>query len=137
MHNTSGEGCGQPHTLAGAQRGAAALGEEQGAWVAGGPAAWEARPIPDGPRPVGMDGGSVRAWEEQPRHGEVMVGKRTRAVKREEDAISASKGFGLVQSDATKPQRRLLEGLTSPGHQLHQPRTFRSDSGATGRELPL
>jgi len=114
------------------------LGEEQGACVEGGQRAWEDLPIPDGPMPVGIDGGYVREWEEKKRHCEVIVGTRTRACTRDTDyAGPSSKRLGFVQPVATKPQRRLYEGLKSQSMQMHQPSTFLSDGGDPVRDLPL
>lgn len=42
-----------------------------------------------------------------------------------------------MQLDEAKPKRRLFEGLTSPGHPMHQQLTFLADGGDTGRALQL
>src|SRR5262245_25878887 len=61
----------QNHTLAVAQRCEDELGEEQGAFVDGGPAEWAALPSPDGPITVGVDGRYGRDWDEKQRQFEV------------------------------------------------------------------
>lgn len=128
----------QPHTLAGARRGEDELGEAQWACVEGCPATWETLPIPDGPRTVGMDGGEVRTWEATKQQVDVLVGKRLRACRREDaEDIPSSQCLGGGQSLATKPQRRLGEGLQSQGHQMKHQRPFLSAGGDTVRDLQL
>jgi len=110
----------QTHALAVARRCTEELGEEPWACVEGCQRDGECLPSPDGPITVGIDGGDVRDWAEQKRRFEVMVGKSPRACKRDDEADTPSnKGFGVVQSYETKPQRRLFEVLQSQGHQMH------------------
>src|SRR5450759_685420 len=44
---------------------------------------------------------------------------------------------GSVQTDDTKPKRRLFDLLISPGMQANQAVTFRTDGGDDVRDLPL
>jgi hypothetical protein len=128
----------QHHTLAVAQRCEDELGEEQWAFLDGCQRDWEDLPIPDGPIPVGIDGGYVRHWEAKKQQFEVIVGKSILAFKREDEEDSpSSKCFGFVQTLDTKPKRRLFEVLQSQGHQLNQQLTFLSDGGDTIRDLQL
>jgi hypothetical protein len=128
----------QNHTLAVAQRCEDELGEEQWAFVEGGPADWETLPIPDGPLTVGIDGGYVRDWDEKKGHFEVIVGKSILAFRRDdEDDIPSSQCFGFVQTLDEKPKRRLFVVLKSQGLQMNQPLTFLSDGGDTVRDLQL
>lgn len=125
-------------TLKVAARCEAALGEAQGRFIAGCPRAWGPLPIPDGPLTVGMDGGYGRDWEAKKHNFEVIVGKSTLAFKRDAAAEPpSSKRFGFVQTLDTTAKRRLYEGRTSPGMQLHQQLTFLSDGSDTvrGRQL--
>jgi hypothetical protein len=104
----------QHHTLAVAQPCDDELGEEQWAFVEGCPTDWETLPIPAGPLTVGIDGRSVRHWEETQQPFEVIVGKSRLACRRdEEEDVPSSQGFGFVQTLDTKPKRRLFEVLRS------------------------
>lgn len=101
------------NALAVAQRCEAELGEEQWSFMEGCPRDWGNLPCPDGPISVGIDGGYVRDWEEKQRNVEVIGGKGRLAFTREEDDDNpSSKCFGFVQSDDTKPKRRLFEVLS-------------------------
>jgi len=126
------------HTLTVAQRCEAELGEEQVFFVEGCQRDWEHLPIPDGPSTVGIDGGDRREWDENQRQFEVIVGKRTLAFKRKEEAdVSSSRRFGFVQTFDPKPKWRLFEVLKSHGMQMNQQITFVSDGGDTVRDLQL
>jgi hypothetical protein len=128
----------QNHTLAVAQRCEDDLGAEQWAFVEGCPAGWETLPIPDGPIPVGIDGGYVRSWEEKQLHFEVIVRKSILAFHREDqEDVPSSKCFGFVQTLDEKPKRRLFEVLKSQGLPMNQQLTFLSDGGDTVRDLQL
>lgn len=111
-----------------------ARGEEPGAGVEGGPADGETRPLPAGPLTVGLDGGYGRDGDEQKRPVEGLGGKSLRAFRRAAaEAISAGTCVGVVQTLETNPQRRLVEGLHSPGQPMNQPRTCLSAGGDPGR----
>ena len=87
---------------------------------------------------MGIDGGYVRNWDTKKRHFEVIVGKSTLALPRDNDhEAPASKRFGFVQTFDTKPQQRLYEVLQSQGFQRHQQITLLSDGGDTVRALQL
>ena len=125
-------------TLKVAERCEAELGEEQWSFIEGCPRDWGALPIPDGPITVGIDGGYGRDWDAKKHNFEVIVGKRTRAFRREEDEEHpSSKRFGFVQTLDTKSKRRLHEVLISQGFQLNQQITFLSDGSDTVRDLQL
>jgi hypothetical protein len=125
-------------TLKGAERCEAELGEERGSCSEGCPRAWGNLPIPHGPITVGIDGGSVRDGEAKQHNFEVIVGKRTLAVTRDdEDEPPSSKRLGFMQTLDATPKRRLFEGLPSQGMQRHQPITFLSDGSDTVRDLQL
>jgi hypothetical protein len=65
---------------------------------------------------VGIDGGYVRDWDEQPRQFEVIVGKSRLAFTWDDaEDIPSSQCFGVVQSVDQKPKRRLFEVLQSQG----------------------
>jgi hypothetical protein len=121
-----------------APRREAPLGEEQGSFLAKGPAEVAALPMPHGPLTVGRDGGAVKAPGEQGAF-EVLAGKRRLACPRGEEPPEpvSSTCFAVVQTYAQQPKRRLGEGLQSPGHQLQQPSTFVADGGDSVRDLPL
>lgn len=84
-----------------------ALGEEKDCLFEGMEDEWAAQPTPDGPMTVGIDGGFVRA-RRKAGFFEVIAGKSIVAFRRNvaEDVPSA-KRFGFVQTDDTKPRRRL------------------------------
>jgi hypothetical protein len=52
-------------------------------------------------------------------------------------AEGESKCFSLINSDDTKPKRRVFEVLKSQGMQINQQITFLSDGDDTVRELQL
>jgi hypothetical protein len=125
-------------TLKVAERCEAELGEEQGNCIEGGPRDGGNLPIPDGPIPVGIDGGYGRDWEAKQPNVEVIVGKRTLAFTRdEEDEAPSSKRFGCVQPLDTKAKRRLHAVLKAQGMPLNQQLTFLSDGSDTVRDLHL
>jgi hypothetical protein len=102
----------------------------------GGPRDWGHRPLPEGPIPVGIAGAYVRDGDEPKRQVEVMVGKRIRAFRRdEEEAIPARKCLGFVPTVDAKPTRRLFEVLKSQGFPMHPPRTCRAAGGDPVRDL--
>jgi hypothetical protein len=97
-----------------AERLEAELGEEQWSFIEGCLCDWAAFPIPDGPIPVGIDGGYARDGDARKRNFEVMVGKSTLAFKRDDaEPTPSSKRVGFVQTEDSKAKRRLHEVLTS------------------------
>ena len=126
------------HVFTVAERLEQALGEERWSFIDSCPAEWSRLPVPDGPLPVGIDGGYVRAQGEQGWF-EVIAGKSLLAFRRGEESEGpvSSKGFAFVQTYDQKPKRRLFEVLKSQGHQLNQQLTFLSDGGDTVRDLQL
>ena len=95
------------HALATAQRLEGELGPEQPMFAEGCQRDWEALPRPDLPLTVGLDGGYVHSSQQRSRRDgwfEVMAGKSMQAE-------GPAKCFGLVQTDDTKPKRRLFEVL--------------------------
>ncbi len=115
-----------------------ALDDEQVALIDGCPRDWEAWPIPDGPRTVGIDGGSVKAQGQQGSF-EGIAGRSRRALHRGEEAEApvSSKCVAFVQPYEAKPTRRRFAVLQSQGHQGHQQIPFLSEGGATVRDLQL
>jgi hypothetical protein len=126
------------HVLTGAERLEQAVGEEQWSCLDSCPAEWSRLPIPDGPLPVGIDGGYVRA-QGKPGWFEGIAGKSLRAFKRGEESPEpvSSQGFACGQPLDQKPTRRLFDVLQSQGPQLNQQITFLSDGGDTVRDLQL
>jgi hypothetical protein len=120
----------QNHTLAVAQRCEDELGEDQDAVADRCPRDEGPGSPSTGPFAVGIDGGSVRDWEQKQRHFEVMVGKSV-------PANQPATCFGFVQSYDTKATLRLTAVLQAQGVQDSQPPTFLSDGGETVRNLPL
>src|SRR3954467_5665139 len=89
-----------------AERVEAELPEERSSFIDGGPADWQALPVPEGRIVVGLDGGYVRDWVERKRNFEIIVGRSL-----PEDR--AARELGLVHGYDRKPKRRLVEVLTS------------------------
>ena len=93
---------------------------------------------PDGPLPVGIDGGYLRG-RNQEGHCEVVAGKRLLACRREgreEEALSG-KCFAFVQTYDEKPKRRRFEGLRSQGLTMNQQVEFLSEGGEHVRPVQL
>jgi hypothetical protein len=120
----------QNHTLAVAQRCEDELGEDQDAVADRCPRDEGPGSPSTGPFAVGIDGGSVRDWEQKQRHFEVIVGKSV-------PANQPATCFGFVQSYDTKATLRLTAVWQAQGVQDSQPPTFLSDGGETVRNLPL
>ena len=80
-----------------AQRCEDELGEEPRGVGDGCQRDWERFPSPDGPIIVGIDGGYVRNWDTKKRHFEVIVGKSTLALPRDNDheapAVRSGRSF--------------------------------------------
>lgn len=109
-----------------AERTEAALGEERGSFVEGGPREWGTLPPSPPPLTVGIDGAYVRHWEDKKAHFEVIVGK---SVSEE----GPSRCFGFVPTYDSKPKRRLFELLKGQGMQMNQQVMFFSDGGSDVR----
>ena len=123
------------HVLETAERIETDLGEEKPVFFDGSEQDWEAKPLPDGPMTVGIDGGFVRAAH---REGffEVIAGKSVVDFRRsDEEATPSSKCFSFVQTFDQKPRRRLWELLKSQGMQENQQVVFVSDGGDSVRNL--
>ena len=89
------------------------LGDEQSSFITGCPAEWAELPRPDLPLVVGLDGGYVHSSTQRTRRDgwfEVIAGKTMPADGR-------SSCFGYVQTDDSKPKRRLFEVLAAQGMQ--------------------
>jgi len=84
------------HVLETAERIETDLGEEKPVFFDGSEQDWEAKPLPDGPMTVGIDGGFVRAAHKEG-FFEVIAGKSVVDFRRsDEEATSCSKCFSFV-----------------------------------------
>jgi len=125
-------------TLKVAKRLEAELGDEQSGCIEGTPSDWDLLPSPEGFFTVGIDGGYVRNWVDKKHNFEVIVGKSILSFEEgEEDRAPSLKRFGFVQTQDTKPKRRLYEVLHSQGLQMNQEITFLSDGDDKLRELQV
>jgi hypothetical protein len=104
------------------------LSEERSGFIDGCAADWAKLPIPEGRIVVGLDGGSVRDWEDRKINFEVIVGQ---SVPEDRDA----RCVGLVHTYDSKPKRRLFDLLKSQGLQANQDVTFLTDGGEEIRAL--
>ncbi len=111
-----------------AERAEAELAEERPCFIDGCPAEWAGLPIPEGRIVVGLDGGSVRNWDDRKTNFEVIVG---RSVPQDREP----RYVGLVHGYDAKPKRRLFETLKSQGLQANQDVTFLTDGGEEVRAL--
>jgi hypothetical protein len=126
------------HVLKLAERLEDALGEEHMSFIEGCPRDWGAWPIPDGPLPVGIDGGSVKAQGGEQGWFEVIAGKSILACRRDDEpAAPSSPCFAFVQTYDEQPKRRLFALLHSQGLQMNQQIEFLSNGGDTVRDLQL
>jgi hypothetical protein len=108
------------HVFEVAERMENALGEEKISFIESCQQDRDSLPIPDGPLPVGIDGGFIRAQRKEG-HFEVIVGKSILSFRREQEVEEeSSKCFAFVQTFDTKPKRRLFELLKSQGMQENQ-----------------
>ena len=121
-----------------AKRLEAEWGDAQPCCIAGRPTVWDRWPRPDGAFTVGLDGGAGRTWCAQKPTCEVMVGKRTRSCREDDDTKApASIRFGFVPPLETQPHRRRDEGWHAPGLPLHQDVPLLADGHDPLRALPL
>ena len=118
------------HTLKVAERCESELDEERYIFIDGCQRKWDALPDADGPITVGIDGGYLRSWHNRKNNFEVIVGKSV-------PADGKAKCFGLVQTEDSKPKRRLFDLLKSQGMQENQKIFFLSDGETAVRELQL
>jgi hypothetical protein len=101
-------------TLKVAKRLEAELGDEQSGFIEGAPSDWDLLPSPEGFFTVGIDGGYVRNWVDKKHKFEVIVGKSILSLaESEKNKTPLLKRFGFVQTQDTKPKRRLYEVLHS------------------------
>ena len=114
------------------------LGEEQWTFVEGCQRDWNELPPPDGPLTVGIDGGYIRA-RNQEGHCEVVAGKSLLAFRREagEEEELSSQCLAFVQTYDEKPKRRLFEVLRRQGLTMNQQVEFVSDGGEDVRNVQL
>ncbi len=125
-------------TLKVAKRLEAELGDEQSGFIEGAPSDWDLLPSPEGFFKVGIDGGYVRNWVDKKHKFEVIVGKSILSLAEgEKNKTTLLKRFGFVQTQDTKPKRRLYEVLHSQGLQMNQEITFLSDGDDKLRELQV
>jgi hypothetical protein len=125
-------------TLKVAKRLEAELGDEQSGFIEGAPSDWDLLPPPEGFFKVGIDGGYVRNWVDKKHKFEVIVGKSILSLAEgEKNKTTLLKRFGFVQTQDTKPKRRLYEVLHSQGLQMNQAITFLSDGDDKLRELQV
>ena len=125
-------------TLKVAKRLEAELGDEQSGFIEGAPSDWDLLPSPEGVFKVGIDGGYVRNWVDKKHKFEVIVGKSILSLAEgEKNKTTLLKRFGFVQTQDTKPKRRLYEVLHSQGLQMNQEITFLSDGDDKLRELQV
>src|SRR5215510_919446 len=125
-------------TLKVAKRLEAELGDEQSGFIEGAPSDWDRLPSPEGFFKVGIDGGYVRNWVDKKHKFEVIDGKSILSVAEgEKNQTTLLKRFGFVQTQDTKPKRRLYEVLHSQGLQMNQEITFLSDGDDKLRELQV
>jgi hypothetical protein len=125
-------------TLKVAKRLEAELGDEQSGFIEGAPSDWDLLPSPEGFFTVGIDGGYVRNWVDKKHKFEVIVGKSILSLAEgEKNKTTLLKRFGFVQTQDTKPKRRLYEVLHSQGLQMNQEITFLSDGDDKLRELQV
>jgi hypothetical protein len=125
-------------TLKVAKRLEAELGDEQSGFIEGAPSDWDLLPSPEGFFKVGIDGGYVRNWVDKKHKFGVIVGKSILSLAEgEENKTILLKRFGFVQTQDTKPKRRLYEVLHSQGLQMNQEITFLSDGDDKLRELQV
>jgi hypothetical protein len=125
-------------TLKVAKRLEAELGDEQSGFIEGAPSDWDLLPSPEGVFKVGIDGGYVRNWVDKKHKFEVIVGKSILSLAEgEKNKTTLLKRFGFVQTQDTKPKRRLYEVLHSQGLQMNQEIIFLSDGDDKLRELQV
>ncbi len=123
-------------TLKVAKRLEVELGDEQSGFIEGAPGDWDLLPPPEGFFKVGIDGGYVRNWVDKKHNFEVIVGKSILSFEEsEKNKTTLFKRFGFVQTQDTKPKRRLYEVLHSQGLQMNQAITFLSDGDDKLRAL--
>ncbi len=107
------------------------LDDEKSTFIDGCIKEWEELPTPGLPLTVGIDGGYVRARDDENRKAgcfEVIVGKSVHET-------NTSKRFGYVSTYDKKPKRRLHDMLVNQGLQLNQQITFLSDGAENLRNL--
>src|SRR5438552_7620793 len=90
------------------------LGDEQSGFIEVAPGDWDLLPPPEGFFTVGIDGGYVRNWVDKKHNFEVIVGKSILSFEEsEKNKTTLLKRFGFVQTQDTKPMRRLYVVLHS------------------------
>jgi hypothetical protein len=125
-------------TLKVAKQLAVELGDEPSGCIEGAPSDWGLLPPPEGFFTVGIDGGDVRNWMDKKHNFEVIVGKSILSFEEsEKNKTTLLKRLGCVQTQDTKPKRRLYEVVHSQGLQMNQAITFLSDGDDTLRELQV
>ena len=87
---------------------------------------------------MGLDGGAGRTWCAQKPTCEVMVGRRTRSCREEDDPTAPARTrLGFVPPLETQPHRRRDAGWHAPGLPLPQDVPLLADGQDPLRALPL